>query len=358
MRHSLKNNSMLAGVLHGPTDLRIQEVASPLPQSNEVLLAVRQAGICGSDIHYYQHGYCGAFKPSRPFTLGHELVGSVVSAGDNVDTIKVGQRVVVNPARSCGHCEACESGRRNLCTHVVMLGSASTSPPTDGAFAEFVVVSAGQCHAIPNSMADDIAVMMEPLSVALHAIRRSGGVDGKNLLISGGGPIGLLCLVAARALGANHIVMAEPSEARRRVAMQLGADHALDPTHSDSRPEDLARGNGGCDVVLEASGAAPAVQFALQVVRRGGTIVQIGTIAVETLGLPANDIMARELSLLGAFRYADEFHQAIRLTLSGRLDLRSLITSVFPLSETPHALKHACTGDGVLKVQVNLTEGK
>ena len=254
------NGAMLASVLYGRKDVRLDTLGIPAVERNKVLLRVRQAGICGSDVHYYQHGACGVFKPSRPFTLGHEVVGKVEEVGQDVSTLSVGQRVVVNPAASCGHCRVCKSGRCNLCPHVVMLGSASTTPPTDGAFAEYVVVGASQCHAIPDSMSDDTAAMMEPLSVALHAISRAGGVAGKSLIITGGGPIGLLCLMAARVLGASRIVVVEPSEARRHTATQLAADEALDPM--DGNTSSVA--NDQFDVVMEASGAAAAVRSALR----------------------------------------------------------------------------------------------
>lgn len=343
---------MLAAVLYGREDVRLDRIDIPSVDRDKVLLRVRQAGICGSDIHYYQHGSCGVFRPSRPFTLGHELVADVVGVGRDVGTPEVGQRVVVNPAASCGHCEACKSGRCNLCPHVVMLGSASTTPPTDGAFAEYVVVGASQCHAVPDSMTDAAAAMMEPLSVALHAIGRAGGVAGKSVLISGGGTIGLLCLMAARVLGASHIVIVEPSEARRSVAARLGADLAIDPARLNRQADDPSVVGDGFDVVLEASGAAAAVRSALHAARRGGTIVQIGTIADEAIAMPVNVIMTRELGLLGTFRYADEFHHAIRLASCGRLDFRELITNTFPLAETPRALDYACSGNAVLKVHV------
>ena len=167
-------NTMRAAVLQGERELRIEERSRPQAGAGQVLLRVRRAGICGSDIHYFAHGYCGRFVPTRPFVLGHEFTATVAAVGSGVASPKVGERVVVNPASSCGHCESCRSGRGNLCPNVIMLGSASTTPPTDGAFAEYVVVPAHQCYAVPEQMSDSDAAMMEPLSVALHAIRRCG----------------------------------------------------------------------------------------------------------------------------------------------------------------------------------------
>ena len=162
-----------------------------------VLLRVRRAGICGSDMHYFANGYCGGFIPTRPFVLGHELTANVADAAPDVKTIPVGARVAVNPARPCGTCAYCVGGRSNLCPHTIMLGSAS--PPTDGAFAQYVTVRASQCHLLPPEMDDGVGALLEPLAVALHAVERPGPLGGKRVLITGGGPIGLLVAAVARA---------------------------------------------------------------------------------------------------------------------------------------------------------------
>jgi L-idonate 5-dehydrogenase len=332
---------MLAGVLHGPRDVRVEKVETPAAKPDQVQLRVRRAGICGSDLHYFSHGYCGKFVPTRPFVLGHEFVGTVEAVGAGVTSLNVGDRVVVNPAESCGHCEPCKAGRANLCPHVVMLGSASTTPPTDGGFAEYIAVSARQCHRVPNDMSDAVAALMEPLSVALHALSRAGDMTGARVLISGGGPIGLIVALAARALGASLVVISEPLEGRRDFAKSLHMDGTLDPAADDCATQALELSDGGFDVVFEASGAAAAVRGTLDFVRRGGTIVQIGTLSDNHVSLPVNDIMAQEISFLGTFRYADEFAKGMRLVAGGRLCLDPLVTGVFPLTELTAALNSA-----------------
>jgi L-idonate 5-dehydrogenase len=343
---------MQAAVLHGGRDVRLEEIAKPGVGRGRVLLRVRRAGICGSDIHYYVHGYCGRFVPTRPFVLGHEFVATVEIVGEEVDTLAAGQRVAVNPAASCGRCEPCRSGRGNLCNRVVMLGSASTTPPTDGAFAEYVTVSAHQCYALPDSMSDSDAAMLEPLSVALHAIRRAGNVAGTQVLVSGGGPIGLLTARAAGALGAARVVVSEPAEIRRRLAADLGADKVLNPVASGFAEAAIAESDGGFDVVFEASGAAAAVRSSVEVVRRGGTVVQIGTVGGNDVSLPVNDLMVREISLLGTFRYANEFAEALRLVAGGRIGFEGFVTAVLPLAELPSALEVAAGNPEALKVHV------
>lgn len=345
-------DTMQAGVLYGSRDVRLEVRTRPTPASGQVRLCVRRAGICGSDIHYFVHGYCGRFVPTRPFVLGHEFVATVDEAGDGVISPSIGERVVVNPAASCGHCDACRIGRGNLCPHVVMLGSASTTPPTDGAFAEYVVVPARQCYVIPENVCDSDAAMIEPLSVVLHAIHRCGGVDGARMLVTGGGPIGLLAARAARSLGAALTVVSEPSACRRRLADELAADSVLNPMADDFLDAALAVSDGGFDIVLEASGAAAAVRSAFAVVRRGGRIVQIGTVGGNDVSLPVNDLMVREIDFLGSFRYAAEFSQALRLIAGGRIDFDGLVTATLPLSELPMALELASSNAEALKVQL------
>jgi 2-desacetyl-2-hydroxyethyl bacteriochlorophyllide A dehydrogenase len=235
-----------------------------------------------------------------------------------------------------------------------MLGSASTTPPTNGAFAEYVVVPAHQCFAIPESMSDSDAAMMEPLSVALHAIHRAGGVAGQRVLVSGGGPIGLLTARVARAFGAALVVVSEPSEIRRRLAAELVADDVTDPTGIGFVDHAIPLSKGGFDVVFEASGAAAAVRSSFDVVRRGGTVVQIGTVGTNDVSLPVNDLMVREINLLGSFRYADEFPEAIRLVASRRIGFDGIVTSIFPFSELHQALEVAAGSPEALKVHIDI----
>jgi L-idonate 5-dehydrogenase len=344
---------MLAAVLHGAKDLRLEQYPQPELGAGRVLLRVRRVGICGSDSHYFEHGYCAAFVPTRPFILGHELTAEVVAAADDVKLPAVGARVTVNPARACGFCEYCRAGRGNLCRATIMLGSASTKPPTDGAFADLVTVRADQCHGLPPDVDDGLGALMEPFAVALHAIKRAGTVAGKRVLVVGGGPIGLLACMTARAFGAAPVVLSDIVEARRSNALKLGADAVLDPLEKQlsARVRELA--GEGFDAIFEASGAPSALRQAFDLVRPGGTIVQIGTLGTADVPLPANQVMVREIQFLGSFRYGNVFEEAIRLVASGRLNLRPLISQVFPLSQAAEAMICASARERVLKVQMD-----
>jgi L-idonate 5-dehydrogenase len=343
---------MKAAVLHGARDLRIEPYPQPELHPGMVLLRIRRVGICGTDLHYYEHGYNATFVPDRPFILGHEFTAEVAAVAEDVETVKAGQRVTVNPARSCGFCVYCKSGQINLCRKTIMLGSASTIPPTDGALAEFVTVRADQCHLLPVDMDDGIGAMMEPLSVALHAVRRAGTVSGKRVLITGGGTIGLLAAMTARAFGAIPVAVSDIVSSRRNKAIEIGADVALDPAAHDLHDTVRELTGLGFDIIFEASGAPPALRAAFDLVRPGGTIVQIGTVGTADIPVPVNQLMVKEINFRGSMRYGDTFDEAIRLVAAGRVDVRSLINHVFPLEDSARALQFAADKSLALKVQI------
>jgi L-idonate 5-dehydrogenase len=281
------------------------------------------------------------------------LTAEVADVAEDVKQIAPGARVTVNPARSCGACDYCLGGRSNLCPNTIMLGSASNNPPTDGAFAEFVVVAASQCHLLPAGMDDGVGAMIEPLAVAVHAVKRPGPVEGKRVLVTGGGPIGLLVAATARAFGAKLTALSDTLPTRRQQALQFGIDASLDPAAPTILEQVHELTDDGFDVMFEASGAPAALRQGFQLVRRVGSIVQIGTLGPEDVPLPANQIMARELQVLGSFRYGDDFEEAVELAVSGRIPLRTLISSVFPFAKISDALEQSFRKDAVIKIQIN-----
>jgi L-idonate 5-dehydrogenase len=346
--------SMRACVLYGAKDLRLETRTLPPIEPGMVLLSVRRAGICGSDLHYFEHGFCGAFVPTQPFILGHEMAGTVEAVSESVGGLPHGTRVAVNPARSCGVCDYCRAGRVSLCRGAIMLGNASTSPPTDGAFAEYVAVHSSQCHPLPPELDDGRGAMLEPLAVALHALTRAGSVAGRRVLVTGAGTIGLLVALTARAFGAAPVVISDPIAERRAVAAALGIDGIVDPAsvNFDERLKEFS--GDGFDFAFEASGAAAALRQSFGLVRRGGTIVQIGTLPVDDIPLPAGQLMVREIKLLGSFRYANVFEDGIRLLASRRIDPQVLVGGVWPLSRIGEAMRSATGRGGAVKIQVDL----
>jgi L-idonate 5-dehydrogenase len=349
------SNVMKAAVLHGAKDLRVENYNQPEVLPGMVLLRIKRVGICGSDLHYFEDGYCGAFVPSKPFILGHELTADVVAVNDNgMKMPPIGARVTVNPARACGICEYCKSGHGNLCRHTIMLGSGSTNPPTNGAMAEFVTVRGDQCHLLPDGMDDGFGAMIEPLAVALQAVKQAGTVSGKKVLITGGGTIGLLTALTAKAFGAVPVVLSDIVSERRLSALSCGVDYVLNPSDKNMQQKVGEYTGDGFDVIFEASGARPALRQAFDLVKPGGKIVQIGTLGTEDVPLPANMLMVKEIQFIGSFRYGNVFDEAISLVSSGRINLRPFITDVLPLHDVTKAMHLGADKVNALKVQVEI----
>jgi L-idonate 5-dehydrogenase len=343
--------TMRGWVLHGAEDIRLEEVARPAPAAGEVLVGVRAAGICGSDLHYHAHGRCGNFVPTRPFILGHEFAGEIVEVGEGVDRGRVGQRVAVDPSRPCGSCQLCRQGRYNLCPEMVYFGSAAVDPPNDGSFAEFARVPAANCWPLPDDFEFAWGALLEPLSVAMHAVQRSGGVGGKSVLITGGGTIGQMILLVAVAFGASRVVVSDIKASARRFAEDHGATGSVDPARKDCEALAKSLAPGGFEVVFEAAGVAAAFEQAIALTAPGATVVQVGTLP-DGVAMPANMMLNRELQYVGSWRFANVFGRVIEMVVAGEIDPRPLITGIFPLAELPAAIREAGGGGEVIKVQV------
>jgi L-idonate 5-dehydrogenase len=344
----LKMNAFL---LHGAKDLRRQDLDMPLASPGDVLIRVKRAGICGSDMHYYTHGSIGSFVPKRPFVLGHEFSGEVVSIGSGVSPALMGQRVAVDPSMPCGQCKFCRSDRYNLCRNMRFYGSASCDPHIDGGFAEYTTVPARNCFPIPDSLSWGEAAMIEPLSVVAHAARRAGDITGRRVLVTGGGAIGQLMALVARSFGASQVVMSDVAKYPRDLALTLGADAALDANAADFEAQALSVSQGGFDFVFEASGSAKALSQAIAATERGATIVQVGTLPTPVTA-PLNSVMAKELNFVGSFRFANVFATALDLVVSRKVNLTTLISTVLPLSDMQKAMDLAIGKNEVVKVQV------
>jgi L-idonate 5-dehydrogenase len=340
---------MIAYVLHGKRDLRAEERPDPVAAPGEVLIQVRRMGICGSDVHYFATGHCGAFMPRRPFVLGHELAGQIVETGSGVSGMAVGERVAVDPSRPCGDCKTCLAGRSNLCRDMRYLGSASTDPHVDGAFSSYVAIPAGNCYPLPDNVDYAEATMLEPLSVATHAVKRAGSLAGKSVLVLGAGTVGQLVLLVARAMGAASIAVTDVRQEALDLAAAQGADHVSVAT--SAREELIAAYPSGFDVAIEASGAPEALRLALELSDRGGTIVQLGTLPAE-VELPAHLIMQKELQVAGSFRFAHVFSQALQLIATRRVDVRPVITHTFGFGELVRAFDVALEDKAAFKIQV------
>lgn len=318
---------MAAGVLRGVRDIVVEERPVPAPAPGEVLVRIGSVGVCGSDVHYYRHGRIGDFVVRSPLVLGHEAGGVVSAVGDGVAEDRVGERVAIEPGVPCRRCERCTRGQYNLCPDI----SFFATPPVDGAFAEYVAVPAEVAFPVPDSISDDAAALIEPLSVALWAHRKAGTTAGTRLLVTGAGPVGLLVAAVARAQGAAEVVVTDVDPHRLELAAAHGATRVVDSRDPDGLTALEA------DALIECSGAPPALASGLRAVRGGGAAVLVGMGADESV-LPVSLIQTREIRLTGTFRYAHTWPAAISLAASGAVDLDALVTGRVGLDRVEEAL--------------------
>ncbi len=344
---------MKAAVIHAPRDLRIEEMEVPPVGPHQVGVRIRAGGICGSDLHYYQHGGFGAVQIRQPMILGHEIAGEVIEVGSGVASLRPGDGVAVNPSLPCDRCRFCLMGQQNHCLDMRFYGSAMRMPHVHGGFREVLVCEERQAVKLPPGMALHTAAFAEPLSVCLHAVRRAGPLLGRRVLVTGAGPIGALAMMVARQAGAQEVVATDIVDAPLAMARRIGADMALN-TLSDM--DALARfkpDKGYFDVAIEASGNARALAGAFEVVRPGGTVVQLG-IAGGEMTLPINMLVAKEISLCGTFRFHEEFAWAVAFLGSGAIDVAPLLTEIVPLDEAVRAFDLAGDKSRAMKVQLAL----
>jgi L-iditol 2-dehydrogenase len=323
--------TMRASVLHAPGKLAVEERPVPVPGPREVLVEIGSVGVCGSDIHYYEHGRIGDFVVREPLVLGHEAGGRIVAVGDGVDEARVGERVALEPGVPCRRCAHCRRGRYNLCPDVRFFAT----PPVDGAFCEYVVVPDDFAYPVPDAVSDDAAGLIEPLSVGVWANRTARVRPGGSLLVAGAGPIGLLVLQVARAQGAGDVVVSDLDPQRRSLAQRMGATAVLDPA-ADGDPVEAAPGDG-FDAFVDCTGAPAAVLAGMPAVRPAGVVVLVG-MGADELTVPVPLIQNRELTLTGTFRYANTWPEAIALAQSGAVDLDGLVTGHVDLDHVEEAL--------------------
>lgn len=342
---------MRAAILYGPLDMRIEYIDVPEVGSRDVLVRVRRVGICGSDVHYYLHGRIGPFIVDKPLILGHECSGEVVKVGDAVGNVRVGDRVVIEPGFTCGVCEYCRSGRYNLCPNIKFYGT----PPHNGAFAEYVSAPAGNIYQMPEDMTYEEGAMIEPLAVGLMAAKRGKISVHDSVAIFGAGPIGLLALQAAKSYGSIENFVIDIVDYRLDYALKLGAEFAINALRENVVDQILKlTGNRGVDVVIEASGSPKALQQALDVVRPGGRIVLVGYPPSE-VPILIDKILMKELDILGVHRYANVFQTAIKLVSSGRVNVKALVTQVFPFERIIEGFRaHIDRIGNPIKIQIEI----
>jgi len=338
---------MRAIVIHAAKDLRIEDRAEDAMGPGQLRLRLATGGVCGSDLHYYNHGGFGAVRLREPMILGHEVSAYVEDAGDTGFT--KGQLVAVSPSRPCATCKLCLEGLPNQCLNMRFYGSAMPFPHIQGAFRESLVADASQC-VDATGLTPGEAAMAEPLAVTLHATRRAGEMLGKRVLVTGCGPIGVLAILAARRAGAAEIVATDLSDFTLSLAKRVGADRVI---NTGTEPDALAgygADKGYFDVLYECTGVAAALAGGIAALRPRGVIVQLGLGGDMTLPMMA--ITAKELDLRGSFRFHDEFATGVGLMRLGLIDVKPLVTHTVGLDQAETAFRLASDRSQAMKAQI------
>ncbi len=343
---------MLNCEIHGAQDLRVADRPSEALGPSQVRVGVKAVGICGSDLHYFRHGKVGDFVIREPLTPGHEAAGQVLEVGADVTSVRPGDRVALDPARTCGVCRYCRQGDSNHCESVHFFGSASRYPHMQGAMREEVVVDERQCVPVQDSLSFELAAFGEPLAVALHAVRSAGQLLGKTVMVVGAGPIGALIVMAARLAGASRIVAVDIVDQTLAACLRVGATRAINAATAPEALDELAAGKGTVDVCFEVSGSYAGLANCLRATRPRGVVVTVGTLSGSSEHCPFNQIMVKSLSCVGSFRFVDEYAIAVDYLSRGVLDVSPLLTAAVPVARVHDAFALAGDRQQAMKVMV------
>ncbi|KAI0097883.1 GroES-like protein [Nemania sp. FL0031] len=348
-----KTASNLSFVLNKPHDVTFVERPAPsLQNEHDVLVAVNYTGICGSDVHYWQHGAIGHFVVKDPMVLGHESAGTVVAAGSAVATLKVGDRVALEPGYPCRRCAPCLSGHYNLCPDMRF----AATPPYDGTLTGFWTAPADFCYKLPDSVSLQEGALIEPLAVAVHIVRQACVSPGQSVVVMGAGPVGLLCAAVARAFGATTVVSVDIVESKLRFATSFYSTHAyvsqrVSAEENAANIKKLAGLPAGADAVIDASGAEPSIQTSLHTVRNGGTYVQ-GGMGRDNITFPIMALCLKEVTAKGSFRYGSgDYSLAVELVASGKVEVKKLISEVVAFKDAESAFNKVKQGE-VIKILI------
>ena len=342
---------MKALVLTAPSQLEFTDFPKPIPADDEVLLRIHACGICGSDIHGWD-GSTGRRRP--PLIMGHEAAGEIVAVGPRVESWRLGDRVTFDSTISCGACPYCARGEVNLCDHRRVVGVAPVEYRQHGAFAEFLAVPARILYALPNGLTYQQAAMVEPVSIAIHAVQRVRLAPNATAVVVGAGMIGLFVIQALRWAGASRIIAVDLADNRLALARELGATDTL---RSDLMevPAEVARltGGNGADVALEVVGVSATLNLAIGSVRRGGCVVLVGNLAAKT-DFPLQAVVTRELTLHGTCGSAGEYPLCLDLIARGVIRVEPMISAVAPLVDGAAWFEKLSAKDGAKFMKVIL----
>jgi len=342
-----------AAILISPGDIQIQKVPIPDVKEDEVLIRVEYVGICGSDIHAFKFGpYIPPVNKETRIGLGHECSGEIINCGKNVSSLCIGDKVVIEPGIPCGKCKYCLEGHYNLCIKMDFL---ATQPNYRGALTEYISFPERSTFKLPENINTLEAALIEPAAVGLHAALKANVIPGKNIVILGGGFIGMMTMLACKLMGVSKIIVVDILDSRLNLANSLGASQII-----NSKKDDLIdmifeyTEKKGADIVFETAGSAETAKKASSIVARGGRIMIVGTIAED---IPINFLkINKEITIQTVFRYANTFPLVIDAIASGRLELESLISKVFNYSLTQDAFKEiTIQPEKIFKAVINVS---
>lgn len=338
--------------MHGTNEMIWKDVPMPAAKENEVLVKVDAVGICGSDIHYYQHGRIGDFVVQGDFILGHECAGEVVEVGSAVKNLVIGDRVALEPGKTCGKCEFCKSGRYNLCPDVEFFAT----PPYHGVFTNYVAHPEDMCFKLPDNVTNVEGALVEPLAVGLHATNVGEVKLGDTVVIFGTGCIGLVTLLASKARGASNVIVVDVLENRLKTATRLGATHVINARETDvvKRVAELTDGKGA-QVVIDTAGAEITVKQTVDVVKRGGTIVLVGMTPKNEVSFNFMKLMGKEGQVKTIFRYKNLYPVAINAIASGAINVKDIVSHEFDFENTKEAFDFVVNNaNDVVKVVIKI----
>ena len=326
---------MKVAVMTGVGRSAFEEREIPRPKAGEVLVKLEYIGICGSDLHYYATGGIGDCRVEPPFVLGHEAGGTVVEAGAGVTGLKAGDRVALEPGKTCGHCEFCRTGRYNLCPDVVFFAT----PPVDGVFQEYVAHEAGLCFKLPDNVSTMEGALVEPLAVGMNSVVRSGIQVGDSAVVLGTGCIGLVTIMSLKAAGITDITAVDLYDIRLEKALEVGATRVINTTDKDSVAEVLKYYDGiGPDFVFETAGSRYTAEAAVYICKKGGVIMQVGNVVGET-SLNLQKMCDKELTLMTNFRYRNVYPTCVEAIAAGRINVKDIVSKVYPLDDAMEAFE-------------------
>lgn len=326
---------MKVAVMNGVGKMGFVEREIPQPADNEVLVKLEYVGICGSDMHYYETGRIGDYVVEPPFVLGHEPGGVVVEVGKNVTHLKVGDRIALEPGKTCGHCEYCREGKYNLCPDVVFFAT----PPVDGVFQEYVAHEAALCFKLPENVDTLEGALIEPLAVGFHAANQGGAHAGQTAVVFGAGCIGLVSMMALKAEGVSRVYVVDIMQKRLDKAMELGATGVINSMNTDVQEEigRLTEGKG-VDLVIETAGMEVTTRQAIHITKKGATIVLVGYSKTGEMTLPLSLALDKELTFKTVFRYRHIYPMAIEAVASGKVNLKGIVSNIFNFDDIQAAM--------------------